>query len=425
MKITEFDEGKFHEAKEILKNIYEHRKKSPTTKTDELYYEMMIEHYQRVIDGKREGRFIVGFPEVLPVEFLYAMDIVPLSILIWGSGAMAASLKATDETLGSARDIGISAETCSGHRNALGVFKKGWLPRPDLIVSAAGTCDNCVKSWQIMAELYDVPAFFLDHPSGSGEKVVRYLAGELEEFIQFLEEKSGQRIDWQKLKEAVVYSRRMSEVSTEIGGLLKATPSPIRGRNLSQMHWVNNIFSGTPEGLTWLETLRDEVKERVEKGIGVVPEERFRIATVVPVPLIRQRVLDWMEREYGAVVAIATQDMWEEVEMDPERPIESICRKYLHIPLWRQLLEPSEEWGLPSVTARVVREYKADGVIIWENPACRPVNSAIRMIRDRVKEEAKVPILVIDHDPTDPTYTTEEELKAKIREFFEILESRK
>lgn len=416
---------KWDEALTTWESMLEHRRKRPTVPSEEMYMELMVKHYRQVKEAKEKGDPIVGMYEFNFPEIYYAMDLVPESLLIWGAGAIGQGLKITRESLDAAREVGFSVDTCSGWRNCLGAMLKGWLIKPDVIVSTVGTCDFTAFVSVPCAKIYDVPVFAVENLFSSSERSVQFMARELEDLIKWLEEHTGKHMDWDKLKESVKTSHRMVELNREIRRLQATVPSPFRPRANSQGYWAHWLYSGTPDGLRYLETLTGEIRYNAEHGIGVVPNERFRLYTLPPIPLIRLKVFEWLQRERNTVVVSNVTWPWDEFEMDPEKPLEALSRKYLNTPIIKAWINRDDEGGFVGSIVDIVRELKVDGVILWGNPACRPTAAFFRPAKDRLMKELGVPLALIDHDPTDADYTTEELLMKKLDEFLELLESRR
>lgn len=181
-------------------------------------------------------------------------------------------------------------------------------------------------------------------------------------------------------------------------------------------------FSGSPDLVKFYQTVYDELKERVEKKQGFIAEEKYRLMTLFLPPINMWKLLDWMEREYGAVsVAEPYCSDWGEGEIDLSKPLESLARKSFYRPICRPMHGPLRE-GILQDTLRDAIEYKVDAAIYWAHIGCRQACACIRILKDSLNEKYGIPTLVIDNDIIDPTFATEAELKDKLEGFFEMLE---
>ena len=359
----------------------------------------------------------------VPTEIIYAFDLVPL-LLTSSTWQMAFILKNYQECLDFATECGIVEETCSGHR-VIGTFAfKGWYPPPVAFIYATGGCDAFSGSPRVIGDLYDVPTYCLDTPYQFTEDSYAYLTHELEGMVELLEEVTGRKIDWDKLTGMLKKSKRQYELFQEIRELRKEVPSPMENRRAWQLNWMNWIYAGSDDGILFFETLRDELKDRVEKQTGVPGiEEKFRILDLFMPPAHALKLLDWMQKDYGVNIVSETLIRYDsQVEWDFDKPLDTIARKWCGGPLWNEL---SGSTDLVVKSALEDAEaYKATGAIWWDNNACRQCG-AIRMVKDGLIDNVGIPTVEVVCDIGDPAFVTVDEMKSTLVQFFEMLERRK
>ena len=68
-------------------------------------------------------------------------------------------------------------------------------------------------------------------------------------------------------------------------------------------------------------------------------------------------------------------------------------------------------------------QYKVDGTIYWAFIGCRHTCATVKLFKD-ILNEIDVPMLTLDCDLVDPTINSEEEIREKLEQFFELLEDR-
>jgi len=215
-------------------------------------------------------------------------------------------------------------------------------------------------------------------------------------------------------------TRRSTEVFREICELRKTVPSPMRNQHMIEMILAQLLLSGAPELVTFYKAIRDEVKEAAEKGEGVVPQERHRLLTFFFYPAYLWKLLDAIQSAYGAVIVAEPHlSPWCEGEVDPAKPLESLARKAF------ALYDTGPLEPFVDKVIREVREYKAEGAIYWAHIGCRQTCATIRILKDALLEKAGIPTLVVDCDLADPTYSSGEQMKDRLEEFFELLDERK
>ena len=172
--------------------------------SEAMYYEMLTKYYTRIRNAHEEGKIVAAHTVFFPSEILYAMDIVPMhtETTTW---MMALFTSEQAELLSAGGELGLVPEICSPHRGLAGAFALGALPRPDVMLWSNLICDNTAKSGELVMKINNCPGIFLDHPFQDSEDAVKYLVGELESMIHFLEEKSGHKMDSNRLAEIVVH----------------------------------------------------------------------------------------------------------------------------------------------------------------------------------------------------------------------------
>ena len=391
-------------------------------KSDTLYYQMLSNYYTRLQNAREEGNFVAAHTVFFPAEILYAMDVVPMhtEMTTW---MMALFLGGQAELLSAGAELGLVPEICSPHRGLAGAFSLGALPRPDAILWSNLICDNTAKSGELIMQLTKCPGFFLDHPFQDTEFEDRYLIAELKDMIKFLEEKSGNRMDWDKLAEIVARMDRQIELFREVCELRKAVPCPFGIRGYLQLLTVDYLCPGQPEAIAYLEALKQELSDMVREGKGAVPRERFRLMTLFVPPMYLIGPLDKLEREYGAVSVVEPLfTRWAEGRLDPEKPLESVMQKTKLIPERRTMYGPLREQVLRD-TVDCAEQYKVDGAVYWAFIGCRHTCATIKIFKD-ILNEVDVPMLTVDCDIVDPTINSEEEISGKLEQFFELLEDR-
>lgn len=387
-----------------------------------LYYQMLIEYYTRVRNAREEGKLLASHTVFFPTEILYAMDIVPMhtEMTTW---LIALFLRQQAELLAKGAELGLAPEICSPHRGVAGIFALNVIPHPDVVLWSNLICDNTAKSGELMMKLSNSPGFFLDNPFQNSAGEMSYLVGELEDMVHFLEEKSGRKMDWDKLSEMVARTDQEIELYREICELRKAAPSPMSILGYLELLSADYMFPGQPEAVRYLTQLRDELKEMVQQGKGAVSAERFRLMTLFIPPMHLMSSLDRLFEGLGAVSVVEPLfTRWSEGRLDPAKPLESVARKSFLIPERRSMYGPLSEQALQDITDSA-EQYQIDGAIYWAFMGCRHTCATIRLIKEKLSE-IDIPMLTVDCDIVDPTINSEEEIQGKLEQFFELLEDR-
>jgi benzoyl-CoA reductase/2-hydroxyglutaryl-CoA dehydratase subunit BcrC/BadD/HgdB len=390
--------------------------------SETLYYQMLAEYYNRIRNAHEEGKLLAAHTVFFPTEILYAMDIVPMhtEMTTW---LTALFLREQAELLAKGAELGLAPEICSPHRGVAGIFGLNAIPHPDVILWSNLICDNTAKSGELMMELSHSPGFFLDNPFQNSPGEISYLVNELKDLVHFLEEKSGRKMDWNRLAEMIVRVKQEIGLYREIYELRKAVPSPMSISGYLELLSADYMFPGQPEAIQYLTQLRDELKTMVNQGRGAVLPERFRLMTLFIPPMHLMSSLGRLFAEQGAVSVVEPLfTRWSEGELDPSRPLESVAMKSFLIPERRSMYGPLSEQALQDIIDGA-QQYKIDGAIYWAFMGCRHTCATIKIIKEALSE-IDVPMLTIDCDIVDPTINSEEEIRDKLTQFIEMLEDR-
>jgi len=416
------DLTRLEKAVDILDAIYRHRKRNPSTGSDEAYYELMLDYNRRLLKARTNGEPIVGWGLLIPNEILHAMDLIPLHLEV-GSSMPVSILKSYEETMAAAKSFGLPVELCSAHRTMVGVHRLGWAPRPDFVVWCSTICESCAKSGGLISEMWNVPRFFLDRPFLDTDEQIAYFADELGDLIAFLEKQTGKKLDRDRLKEVVAESYQCYQIQKEIQALRCRIPAPVYNKVVVQNILVEWLYGGTPKATYYFKIVRDEMKAMADKGQSPA-SEKFRLLTICPPPLHSWKLMDWLQNEKGAVLVGNPLDgRWQKWEIDPANPLISLSRKVYAEPHGYTMHGPVER--AVSACVQDALDVKAEGAIFWAALTCPQGCAMIKPIRDALKEKVDIPTLIVNMDVYDPSLVPESEMKEKLEGFLETLEERK
>jgi len=390
-------------------------------RSEAMYYQMLINYFTRLLNARENGDFVAAHTVFFPAELIYAMDMVPMhtETTTWMIALFTGECSDILEVGG---ELGLATEICTPHRGLAGAFALGSLLHPDVMLWSNMVCDNTAKSGELIMELCHCPGFFIDRPFKDSEYEIQYLVGELEDMVCFLEEKSGRKMNWDKLSEIVARMDRQIELTREINELRKAVPTPFHSQGFLELVSVDYLFPGQPEAIEYLETLRQELADAVKEGKGAVSNERFRLMSLFIPPMYLMAFLEKISQEYGAVSVIEPFfTYWGEGRLDPAKPLESVAKKSYMLPEAR-MYGPMDERALNSIVD-CAQKYKVDGAIYYADVGCRHTCATIKLFKDALND-IDVPVLTLDCDVVDQSSTSKEEVHEKLAQFFELLEDR-
>jgi len=398
--------------------------------------EMQMGIVMRLADIQKtraQGKPILWTSVVIPKEILFAMDITPVYQELLGGYASIFGLAGKYCQI--AEEAGLSRDVCAVHRSSVGLalsekrddfFSAAFVP-PDIAVGTNFPCMSEAKSFQTVANHFKAPAFLVDVPINTWgtdipDHAVQYVVKQLEGMIAFLED-HGYELDRDRLREEVAFTKALNTVIDEIEALKMSVPHPIKAYDSMIASFSPLGLSKETRTLDLFERLRDELAARVERGEGVIDEERLRLLWIGIPPLCDFKLLNYPER-HGAVVVknmleFLTGFTLDPELMDPDKPLESIARATLASPA-----NPMAK-GCIDYLVKAARDFKIDGVISVVKRTCGLVPGLQRITKEAIYDAVGVPAVVFDLDGVDEREYDAPATKAHLDAFVETLLSRK
>ncbi|MFH1091052.1 MAG: 2-hydroxyacyl-CoA dehydratase family protein [Pseudomonadota bacterium] len=163
----------------------------------------------------------------------------------------------------------------------------GGIPKPLFLMSSAAICDHRYKWFQSLGRYMDVPVWSFEAPlpgikelyiGEAYEKAADMGTRHLKDFITFVENISGRKMDWAKLEETVDLMLELNHLWYDTNLLRQAVPCPMHSRDFwTAMPPALFSMGDLKDDLECYKNLKNEIQERVDNGIGAVEEEKFRL----------------------------------------------------------------------------------------------------------------------------------------------------
>jgi len=382
-------------------------------------------YFEGAHKAKEEGKPVAWVFSTFPIEIAQAFDVYP----VWPEqyacllGALQQSVKYCEVAEGK----GFSKDLCSYARGVIGSLGDpqaplGGMPKPDFIFAASTACDTHLKWSQVLSRALKVPYFYLDVPynvSGADPKDVEkeyveaYLA-EVDRLIEFLEKHLDTRLDKNKLNKVIETSIKVNDLWMDIMDLRKSVPCPMGAEDSWSAVFFVLACPGSELALDFYTRLKAEVEAKVKDGVGVVPEEKYRVGWDNLPPWFNLRFYDYL-KSLGVVVVIEVPCITWSGRLDPSKPLESLARRELAI-----YSNSTMPFRL-RMMSRLVEEYKLDGFILPTNWGCRFMSVGNVDLRNILYERHGIPSLILELDATDWRVYSEEQTKVRIEGFVEAM----
>ena len=256
--------------------------------------------------------------------------------------------------------------------------------------------------YRALAEHLRVPLVLVDTPFVYGHARghdMRYVRDQLDELVRVAERISGRRLE----PEALVEVTRRAKEGSDLWAACLATgrhrPAPWTA--IDGFFHMAPIVSlrGTEACNAYYRQLRDELEDRVRRGVGGVREERHRLLWDNLPIWFAVRELSTLFAERGCnFVCTSYTNAWAEAgaRIDPADPLGSAADAYTHVILNQDLASRL------ATLRRLGRTYQVDGAVLHSDRSCKPYSIGQVDLKDRLAAELGVRVLLLEADHSDP-----------------------
>jgi hypothetical protein len=387
------------------------------------YLQLVVKSIEQAIHAKENGNFYAVHSTEFPIELLWPLGITPLLNELYstivglvGNGNL--------QSLTIADDIGFPRGNGAHYRTFYDIAEAGAWPAPDFIAWSSSPVDPVSRRQEMAARSMKVPGFGLDRPYRIlTPQGMDYFVTEHQALVRFLEQQTGRGMDYDYLKEVTQLSFRATQAYREINELRGMVPCPLPAEASFAPMVVYGAWAGTQICVDFLEQLRDELQDRVDRGIGVVPDERFRCTCATSLPFLDCGIMAQAEKRYGAVNVMDHLQWWRDDPdwlIDPDDPVASLAYRVQFASsdaLCGTAMDYVEQLRQAAVNCR------ADGVICFDSPGSRHAAADCRSLKDAFERSLELPWAVIDCETLARSPTSFDEVLAQLDAFFESVET--
>jgi benzoyl-CoA reductase/2-hydroxyglutaryl-CoA dehydratase subunit BcrC/BadD/HgdB len=381
-------------------------------------------YYDEFFQASRSGKPVAWLNVGVPCEIFYAMEVFPFYPENYG--AMCGAQKVTPELSQIAEYEGFTNDICSYARANIGslIAKKGpvgELPLPTIQVETTNSCIMIMTWWRAIEKLYNIPTFVIDAPLVKFESEgyhLDYMESELKRMINFVEEKTGKKIDEEKFHEIVKISNEGKRLWAEILELRANVPCPMNAGDIFTHMFPMVALRGTPQYVEHLKFLRDELYERIQNKDFPVSDERVRLLWDNLPIWFDLRLFDELE-QYGIIFVIDTYTQaWGPRFMgivDESNPIRSfgyyLGSGFLNVQIERRY----------KLMEELIKQYKVDGVVFHSDRSCKPYSLVQPELSKLIREKLNVPTLIIESDHNDQSGYNRNSVIERMKDFAQMI----
>jgi benzoyl-CoA reductase/2-hydroxyglutaryl-CoA dehydratase subunit BcrC/BadD/HgdB len=397
-------------------------KKAPTMK------ELMMVYYSEAKSAFLTGKKIAWVTSGAPVEPLIAMDVIP--VYPENHGAMIGASKMGGGLCEKSEAMGYSNDLCSYARSDIACATVnggpiGGLPRPDMLVCCNNICGTVLKWYEVQARYFNVPLFILDTPlchEGYSEEAARYVRTQIDDYIRFIEDVCRKKYDFEKLTRVGLLSYEGQKLWQAVLDTAACKPAPMSAFDAFYHLALIVTLRGTKEAVQYYQNLLATMKDRVARGIGAVPNEKYRLLwDNIPI-WHRTR---WLSEKFASHNACLVADTYTSAwcgvikYIDQNRFMESMAEAYTRIYLNIGVDE------MAKMVLAMIDKYEVDGFVLHSNRSCKPYSFGQLDIQRIVERERGLPCLMIESDMTDERSFSESQISTRIDAFMEMIKDRK
>jgi benzoyl-CoA reductase/2-hydroxyglutaryl-CoA dehydratase subunit BcrC/BadD/HgdB len=344
----------------------------------------------------------------MPCEILEAMGIVPmcvelLSSFLTGTDCEGAFVEA-------AKEQGISDTYCSYHKVFLGTAYSQLMRPPKAIINTSFVCDANNITFQELASTLDAPHFYIDVPTDQSEEGIQYVAGQLRESVLFLEEVTGKTLDENKLKAAVARSKETISLYQQV--LEKKRNYYLPSDVTSELYEIYLTHNGLGTEMSY-----DYAKTYLQDFEGARQFKGIKILWLHTIPHWQKPILDLFNFNEDCQIIASDMNFENFVEMDPEKPYESMARRLVHSH-WMTGQSRIDE------AVRMGKYLNVDGVVCFCQWGCKQTMGLSQLFKEAFEAEG-IPLLVLDGDGVDRTNSSDGQVSTRLNAFIEMVKSRK
>lgn len=374
-------------------------------------------------DAHKNGKKRIFFGGPVPVEIIAAFDCLPvyldtIPIRLSPSPTLAGRFVDASEKY-------VGSSMCAFDKTELGmILLNQFGVEPDAFVYASVPCDSSRIAYPNMEKIMNVPTFSFDTPYRRDERGLQYLVNQTKQFIAFMEEFTGQKFEWEKLKPFMENANRTFELQGKCADLRKKKPCPLPGRMLV-LNGVTNGMPCYPETAAMLQQEYEIGEMMISLDMGPCPSgEKHRIVLLQNMIWSCAGIMDWLEQEYNSVIVMDAfgfqhGDLFPDNLDDKEACFKVMARKMQNNPMIHGASGPTKHYI--DLVDDIFIDYQPDISFFLGHVGCKHTWASSKMITDVVQEKYGMPTLFIDLDGVDGRYKQQSETKSQIKEYMDTV----
>lgn len=380
-------------------------------------FDLQIATWCQIRDAHKNGKKLIFFGGPVPVDIIYAFDCQPYYL-----DQLPLSLAPNSEIASKYLDLCerfTNQSMCALDKIELGALLAGqYGVEPDAFVYSTVPCDSSRIAYPNMQKILNKPTFTFDTPFRRDERGQQYLVKQTKEFIEFMEELTGTKLDWEKYKATMEIANKSTDLLVKCANQRRRTPCPLPGKMLI----ANAAMSGMAADPALVEFLLREYdagEMMIELGMGACPEEKYRMLFHQNMLWDNVKTYTYLEQNYGAICVMDVLghflgDFYEHMD-DKEDCYKILAKKMMNFPMIHGAAGPVDYY-----TDRIkylMDDFNINTSVFLGHVGCKHTWASTKILSDYIQEHYGMPTLLIDVDCIDGRYKSGEEIQDSIAEY--------
>jgi len=378
---------------------------------------------EEYVEKARDGLPIVGHHFAFQAEYLECFDVVP--VCFEGCSYILSALlpEGIEKYYDLIQNWGHPFHTCSSQKGIMGMTLDD-LFKFDAIITPTAPCDNTYASYPFFSEQFQIPTILPDLPFKHEEKSYTYYGEQIKKGLIDLGKVIGQEPDWDRMKKAIELDEEIAKIEMEIYELKKAVPCPVENLFNGMSAGVSVFMPGTQEKKKFytdmLEVAKRNYKNKRHHGGG---EEKTRSIWPYMLVFFDLSLCEWLDRELGMSVLfdIFNYNFTDPIDTksDLDTMFTGMGKKGMQFPMMKQSTD--FYYSFLDDCVRLAKEFQADCFVFTAHIGCKQFGSVGQLLREALRDEVGIPLLIVDLDVGDQRMTSMKILKDKINMFSQTL----
>ena len=318
---------------------------------------------------------------------------------------------------------------CGNVKTIAGLFWLDLIPKPDLLVTSGYMCETAPKTVELIHEFFNIPTYYADTcqdiasmQDPHARQVIDLAVKNLRELSKRMQGVAGVKLTDGRLLEVQGARKALGSAKLRIYKLIEnCDPLPLRSTHralIARLATSSFDMDDLPNQVDALNTLYEELQERVDQGFAAVEKGSPRVFAVLPAHDSDPRFEQLLDEVGIATVAVEGQGYLfapdgGHTPSNPERPkdpYEVICQF-----MKSSMYETAK--ARTSILTAACKRLNVEGVLDRYHAGCRSVAGDALIIRDAITKELGIPVLLMDWENFDPRVYNHEQYKKRFEVF--------